>query len=98
MVQQTLDDHRAERAEFVRQLLDKAGIEPAHAVDDGPFLWERTKPGDTDVPTRPALLLAAISQRQRWHADYLAAQMKAGELPDQIRSAADDQELEATAA
>jgi hypothetical protein len=88
----TLDDHRAERAEFVRQLLDKVGVQPAHAVDDGPFLWERTKPGDTDVPTRPALLLAAISQRQRWRADYLAAQLKAGELPAQERSATDDQE------
>ncbi len=88
----TLDDHRAERAEFVRQLLDQAGIQPAHAVDDGPFLWERTKAGDTDVPTRPALLMAAISQRQRWRAEYLAAQMKAGEPPGHSRSATDDQE------
>jgi hypothetical protein len=93
-----LDDHRAERAAFVRQLLDKAGIQPAHAVEDGPFLWERTKSGDSDVPTRPALLLAAISQRQRWRADYLAAQLKAGELPPQDRSATDDQERRGVAA
>jgi len=77
----SLADHRAERAEFVRELLDKAGVQPSYAVDDGPFLWERTKTGDTDVATRPALLLQAISQRQRWKADYLAAQLKAGEPP-----------------
>jgi hypothetical protein len=88
----SLADHRAERAEFVRQLLDKAGVQPAYAVDDGPFLWEPTKPGDTDVPTPPALLLQAISQRQRWRADYLAAQLKAGEPDKAHRSAPHDQE------
>jgi hypothetical protein len=87
----SLSDHRAERTAFVRQLLDRAGVKPSYPVDDGPFLWERTKPGDTDVPTRPALLLQAISQRQRWKADYLAAQLKAGELPHDIRSATSDQ-------
>jgi hypothetical protein len=87
----SLSDHRAERTAFVRQLLDKAGVQPSYAVDDGPFLWERTKPGDSDVPTRPALLLQAISQRQRWRADYLAAQLKAGEPPHDHRSATSDQ-------
>jgi hypothetical protein len=88
----SLADHRAERSEFVRQLLDKAGVRPAYAVDDGPFLWEPTKPGDTDVPTRPTLLLQAISQRQRWRADYLAAQLKAGEPGEANRSATHDHE------
>jgi hypothetical protein len=91
----TLDDHRAERAAFVRQLLTDTGIQPAHAVEDGPFMWERTKPGDSDVPTRPTLLMAAISQRQRWRAEYLAAQLKAGEQPDDNRSATDDHEARA---
>jgi hypothetical protein len=77
-----LAEHQAERAAFVRQLLDRAGVRPGYAVDDGPFEWERTKPGDPDVPTRPALLLAAISQRQRWRADYDAAQALAGAPPD----------------
>jgi hypothetical protein len=94
----TLDDHRAERAAFVRQLLERTGVQPAHAVQDGPFLWERTKPGDTDVPTRPALLLQAISQRQRWRAEYLAAQLAAGEPPGPNRSATDDHGPERTAA
>jgi hypothetical protein len=42
-----------------------------------------TQPGDPDVPTRPVLLLHAISQRQRWKADYLAAQLAAGEPRDE---------------
>jgi hypothetical protein len=58
-------------------------------------MWERTKPGDTDVPTRPTLLMAAINQRQRWRAEYLAAQLKAGEPPDDNRSATTDQERSA---
>jgi hypothetical protein len=94
----SLSDHRAERAQFVRQLLDKAGVQPAYAVDDGPFLWERTKPGDTDVPTQPTLLLQAISQRQRWRADYLAAQLKASEPGDANRSATVDHDHEGMAA
>ncbi|MGH3607972.1 MAG: replication initiator, partial [Pseudonocardiaceae bacterium] len=51
----TLTDHRAERGAFVRQLLEAAGIQPAHGPDDGPYLWERTAPADTDVPPRPVL-------------------------------------------
>ncbi|WP_307724112.1 replication initiator [Pseudonocardia asaccharolytica] len=87
----SLTDHRAERAEFVRQLLARAGIQPAHAVDDGPFEWERTRPGDTDVPPRPVLLLHAIHQRQRWRADYDAALLTAGEPPHQNRSATESE-------
>ncbi|MGH3698841.1 MAG: replication initiator [Pseudonocardiaceae bacterium] len=88
----TLDDHRAERAEFVRQLLEAAGIHPAHGPEDGPYLWERTAPGDPDVPPRPVLLLHAIAERQRWHADYTAAQLAAsGPPPDQNCSATSDQ-------
>jgi len=86
----TLDDHRAERAAFVRQLLERAGVRPGYAIDDGPYEWERTRPGDSDVPTRPALLLHAISERQRWKADNEAAQL-AGGPPGDIRSATIDQ-------
>jgi hypothetical protein len=32
----TLDNHRAERGASVRQLLQDAGIQPAHGPDDGP--------------------------------------------------------------
>jgi hypothetical protein len=85
----TLQEHQAERAAFVRQLLIKTNVRPGYAVDDGPFAWEKTRPGDPDVPTRPVLLLHAISQRQRWRADYLAAQLAAGEPPE-IRSATEE--------
>jgi hypothetical protein len=77
----TLDDHRTERGEFVRQLLEAAGIQPAHGVHDGPYLWERTAPADPDVPPRPLLLLHAIAERQRWKAEYTAAQLAATGLP-----------------
>lgn len=86
----TLDDHRAERGAFVRQLLEQAGIQPAHGSEDGPYLWERTALADTDVPPRPLLLLQAVAERQRWHADYTAAQLATGDPPGD-RSATDDQ-------
>lgn len=78
----TLGEHQAERSVFVRQLLIKANVPPAYAIESGPFAWEKTSPGDPDVPTRPALLLHAISQRQQWRAEYLAAQLAAGEPPE----------------
>jgi hypothetical protein len=77
----TLDDHRADRAEFVRQLLDAAGIQPNYGVQDGPYRWERIAPADPDVPPRPVLLLHAVAERQRWKAEYTAAQLALGEPP-----------------
>jgi hypothetical protein len=87
----TLDDHRAERATFVRQLLTDAGIQPAHGPDDGPYLWERTAPADPDVPPRPVLLLHAVAERQRWKAEYAAAQLATSGAPPGSCSATDDQ-------
>ena len=87
----TLDDHRAERGEFVRQLLERAGIQPAHGIKDGPYLWERTAPADPDVPPRPVLLLQAIAERQRWKAEYTAAQLAPSDPPSGSRSAISDQ-------
>ena len=88
----TLEDHRAERSEFVRQLLQQAGIQPAHGPEDGPYLWERPAPTDPDVPPRPVLLLHAIAERQRWKAEYTAAQLATSDPPlDQDCSATSDQ-------
>jgi hypothetical protein len=79
----TLDDHRAERSEFVRQLLQEAGIQPTHAVQDGPYCWERPAPNDPDIPARSVLLLRAVAERQRWKAEYTAAQLAtSGSPPD----------------
>jgi hypothetical protein len=61
-------------------------------MQDGPFLWERTAPTDPDVPSRPVLLLHAIAERQRWKAEYTAAQLAAtGPPPELNRSATRDQ-------
>jgi replication initiator protein RepSA len=88
----TLDDHRAERGEFVRQLLEAAGIQPAHGPQDGPYMWERTAPADPDVPPRPVLLLRAVAERQRWKAEYTAAQLANSDPPPNTNcSAVDDQ-------
>ncbi len=90
----TLQDHRAERGEFVRQLLQQAGIQPAHGPEDGPYLWERPAPTDPDVPPRPVLLLHAIAERQRWKAEYTAAQLATSNPPPahrERRSATRDQ-------
>jgi len=85
-------DHRAERTAFVRQLLEQAGIQPTHGPKDGPYLWERTAPADPDVPPRPVLLLQAVAERQRWTAEYAAAQLAAsGSPPDKNCSATSDQ-------
>jgi hypothetical protein len=83
----SLDDHRAERGEFVRQLFHAAGIHPAHGVQDGLYRWERTAPGDPDIPPRPVLLLQAVAERQRWKAEYTAAQLAANSAPPGQRSA-----------
>jgi hypothetical protein len=88
----SLDDHRAERGEFVRQLLHAAGIQPTHGSQDGPYVWERTAPTDPDVPPRPVLLLHAVAERQRWKAEYTAAQLATtGPPPETNRSATLDQ-------
>jgi hypothetical protein len=88
----TLDDHRAERGEFVRQLLEQAGIQPSHGPDDGPYRWERPAPTDPDIPPRPVLLLQAVAERQRWKAEYTAAQLAtSGSPPTKNCSATNDQ-------
>jgi hypothetical protein len=87
----SLDDHRAERSEFVRQLLEAVGIQPSHGPQDGPYQWERPAPTDPDVPPRPVLLLQAVAERQRWKAEYTAAQLATGAGPPGNWSATDGQ-------
>jgi hypothetical protein len=83
----SLDDHRAERSEFVRQLLGQAGIQPSYGPQEGPYQWERPAPNDPDIPPRPVLLLQAVAERQRWKAEYTAAQLAANSAPPGHRSA-----------
>ncbi|MGH3513290.1 MAG: replication initiator [Pseudonocardiaceae bacterium] len=87
----TLDDHRAERGAFVRQLLHTAGIQPAHGPHDGPYQWKRPAPTDPDIPPRALLLLQAVAERQRWKAEYTAAQLATSGPPPDNGSASHDQ-------
>jgi hypothetical protein len=56
---------------------------PSHGGQDGPYRWERPAPNDLDIPPRPILLLRAVAERQRWKAEYTAAQLATnGPPPD----------------
>ena len=73
----TLPDHRAEREEFVRQLLADAGIDkPAPNADR--VLIYRLEPGDPTVPTRDELIMRAVAQRITWRTEYDKALIAAG--------------------
>ena len=67
----TLPDHRADREEFVRQMLGDIGITKP-ASDPGRYGWYKVKPGDPNVPPREHLLMAAIAERTRWRAETAA--------------------------
>lgn len=80
----TLDAHRADRAEVVRQVLESAGVEAPH-VDrcaatvtrpDGHarFLWERINPADQDFMTHRRAVVASIRERLEWRAQLQRAQ------------------------
>ncbi|WP_159839827.1 replication initiator [Nocardia sp. CY41] len=75
----TLPDHKADRAEFVRQLLADVGIVKP---DTSHLVVTPVEPGDQSVPPRDHLILAAIAQRTRWRAEYTNALLAAG-LPAQ---------------
>ena len=70
-----------------------SGRHPPHPRPrDGPYQWERPAPTDPDIPPRPVLLLHAIAERQRWKAEYTAAQLAAsGSPPGKDCSATRDQ-------
>ncbi|MFI6870861.1 replication initiator [Nocardia sp. NPDC050406] len=68
----TLPDHRADRAEFVRQLLAKVGI---LKPDTGHLRIRPVQPGDEDRPLREHLIMSAIAKRTAWRAEYLRAQL-----------------------
>jgi hypothetical protein len=73
----TLTDHRADRRAFVAEALDAVGLRP-QTNEAGPrAIWEPTRPGDPDVPSRAHLQLAAVAERRRWRADYDRARLAA---------------------
>ncbi|WP_225727179.1 MULTISPECIES: helitron helicase-like domain-containing protein [unclassified Nocardia] len=74
----TLPDHKADRAEFVRQLLAEAGIEKP---DTSRYQVMPVEPGDPQAPPRDHLILAAIAQRSTWANQW--AQAKAAQAERQ---------------
>lgn len=85
-----LTEHRADRAEVVRQALQAAGMDmpaqdrcsAAQRRDDGQprYLWEPVdaRSDGNDPLTWRELVQAAIRERLRWQAEYHAAQLRAG--------------------
>ncbi|MFG3621242.1 replication initiator [Nocardia sp. NPDC047654] len=71
----TLPDHKAERAEFVRQLLALVGIVKP---DTSHLQVTPVEPGDQAVPPRDHLIMSSISQRLAWKAEYNRALLDAG--------------------
>lgn len=67
----TLPDHKADRIEFVRQVLTTAGIAKAEQAQG--WIVRLTEPSDPDVPRREHLIMSAVAQRSVWQNEYLAA-------------------------
>jgi hypothetical protein len=67
----TLPDHKADRIEFVRQVLAAAGM----AKNEQAKAWvvRLTEPSDPDVPRREQLIMSAVAQRSIWQNEYLTA-------------------------
>ena len=86
----TLPDHRADRAEFVRQMLADIGIRKP-TDQPGRYQWFKTEPGDPAVPQRKHLLMAGIAQRTTWKAEYDRALLAAtGQPPGHPQTSAVD--------
>lgn len=95
----TLSEHRADRAEVVRQTLAAAGVEmhdtdrcaATESLEDGSprFIWEPVdRANDDDLPTWHGLMTRALVERIRWRTDYEQAK-RAGPNTDDTHSATD---------
>ncbi|MCM0622457.1 replication initiator [Nocardioides bruguierae] len=84
----TLTDHRADRADVVRQTLEAAGIDSVEldrlAADtkrpDGRprYEWRLWNAHEAPVPVYRIVLTRAIAERIRWQADYQSAKAQLG--------------------
>ncbi|MFF0343481.1 replication initiator [Kribbella sp. NPDC004875] len=95
----TLSEHKADRAEVVRQTLAAAGVDmpdtdrcaaTAELEDGTPrFIWEPVdRNNDDDLPTWHGLMTRGINERIRWRTDYDEAK-RAGPTTDNTQSATD---------
>jgi hypothetical protein len=99
----TLTEHRADRAEVIRQTLAAGGVDmddqTALSVtqttgdDEQPrFIWTPIRPGDEDAPTPKEVLAYSITKRIRWREQYEQAKQRARDgtsPPDRTNSATD---------
>ncbi|MGY1936818.1 replication initiator [Nocardia gipuzkoensis] len=76
----TLDDHKADRIEFVRQLLANVGI-TRPVRDPHRYTWNTITPG-TRIPSRAYLLMHAVAERLGWRAQYEKALLAAQHPPE----------------
>jgi hypothetical protein len=70
----TLDDHRADRKEWLLQTLGISATDPAR------YAWELVEPGDPDHMDRARRLLHVVADRLRWQAALNEARRRA-DLP-----------------
>jgi hypothetical protein len=87
----TLSEHKADRAEVVRQTLAAAGVDmhdtdryaATESLEDGAprFIWTAVDPRtDDDLPTWHGLITRALVERIRWRTEYDQAK-RAGPHP-----------------
>ena len=69
----TLAEHKQDRAAFVREALEAAGMSKPEP-DRTRLRWGPVQAGDPHVPSRTELLMQMISQRLKWQAEYAQAQ------------------------
>jgi hypothetical protein len=87
----TLSDHKADRAEVVRQVLAAAGVEAPEIErlsasvtrEDGipRFQWKICDPVDASVPIYRHVMTRAIAEKLRWKRQYDQAKQHAGHDP-----------------
>jgi hypothetical protein len=73
----TLPDHRADREEFVRQLLASAGTDKPDRNHDNVLIY-RVDSGDRYPPLRDELIIRAVAQCIAWRTEYDKALLAAG--------------------
>jgi len=73
----TLPDQRADREEFVRQLLASAGTDKPDRNRDNVLIY-RVDSGDRYAPLRDELFIRAVAQRIAWRTEYDKALLAAG--------------------
>ncbi|MFI2233570.1 replication initiator [Nocardia testacea] len=94
-----LADHKADRADFVRQRLAEAGM-PQEQVER--MVITPVKPGDPNVPPREHLIMQMVAQKISWRAEYTQAMLAdppdVSDMPVSRETAAPQQDSSDTAA